>query len=214
MFRSRHHTESVPELLTFGDFIYYAYANMQMLIVALDKGKSAFDKDCYRLRLNAYRAYCGGRWRIHDLRINNKWKSEVGDYCWCCLKRVGREELETAHLFPLAKGGADDADNSVMVCKECNSTLHDLDFLEWFSTVRKQWPSPHVFAYYLKLVYLYAVKYSLLCKTSAEIDAMNLPFRYEYIPLSFPNSYLARFAALRNPAFRSDNPQAYLPRKD
>lgn len=209
MFISRHQAPRTPKLETFGDYLYYAYANMQMLIMALNSGRSKFDRTCYMVRAKAFKAYREGRWKIRDLHINNVWKLKGGDHCWYCLEEIPREKLTIEHIFPRSKDGSDDMDNIVLVCKSCNSSKRDLDLLEWFSKVKKQWPWPYIFAYYLKHVYLYAVKHNLLDKTSEEIDAMDLPFKYEYIPLYYPDDYLGWFADSVDEETPADNPEAY-----
>ena len=40
---------------------------------------------------------------------------------------------------------------------------------------------------YLKNIYFYALKNELLGKHREELDAMNLPFNYRYIPLEYPD---------------------------
>ena len=100
-------------------------------------------------------------------------------------------------------------DNIVLVCQNCNSSKRDLDLLEWFFTIKNCWPAPYVFAYYLKHVYLYAVKNDLLDKTSEEIDSLNLPFKYKYIPLYYPDTYVKHYSHANNCEASSDNIAAY-----
>ena len=180
-----------------------------MLIMALNTGRSHFDKTCYMLRAKAFKAYKEDRWNIHDLHINNVWKLKSGDYCWYCRKQVPKSRLTIEHIFPRSKDGSNDMDNIVLVCQNCNSSKRDLDLLEWFYSVRKCWPAPYIFAYYLKHVYLYAVNQDLLGKTSEEIDAMNLPFKYQYIPLYYPDSYLEFYSQANNAGASADNIIAY-----
>ncbi len=188
MFHSRHQGNSTPALNTFGDFIFYAYSNLQMLMFALKNGKTKFDRSCYMMRAYNFKRLRDGSRKIHDLYINNVWKMEAGQCCFYCGSSEG--ELSVDHIFPRSKNGTDTIDNVVLSCQSCNSSKGDLDLLEWYSVRLKGWPLPYIFAYYLKHVYLYTLKNELLSKTSDEIDNMSLPFKYEYIPLSYPNSYL------------------------
>lgn len=214
-FVSRHQAPRTPKLNTFGDFLYYAYANMQMLIMALNTGRRCFDQTCYMVRAKAFKAYREGRWKIHDLHINNVWKMlDDNDSCWYCGKEMDKSKLTIEHIFPRSKNGSDDMDNIVLVCPECNSSKRDLDLLEWYSTRRKHWPWPYIFAYYLKHVYLYAVENDLLGKSAEEIDAMDLPFKYQYIPLNYPNDYLEAIWRIKDENvvpkdITADNPEAY-----
>lgn len=52
---------------------------------------------------------------------------------------------------------------------------------------------------YLKHIYHFASEHQLLDKTSEEIDGLDLPFKYKYIPLDFPNFYLEMVQRVFNP---------------
>ena len=52
---------------TFGELLYWSYANLQMLFVAKKEGKLKYDRMCYMIRSKAFKAYKEGRWNIHDL---------------------------------------------------------------------------------------------------------------------------------------------------
>ena len=41
----------------FGEYLYYAYAKLQMLHYALKDGKPRYDRMCYMIRAKAFRAY-------------------------------------------------------------------------------------------------------------------------------------------------------------
>lgn len=190
MFKSRHMGSRPPKLEIFGDYLFFAYANLQMLMMAIKTGRRKFDKPCFIVRAKAYGALRSGKAHIHDLYQNNVWKLKDNSCCWYCGKEMPKNKLTVDHVFPRSKGGSDDFDNIVLACKECNSSKNDLDLLEWYSKRLQYWPLPYIFAYYLKHVYLYAQKHDLLDKTSEEIDAMDVPFKYEYIPLKYPDEYL------------------------
>ena len=51
----------------FGEYLFWSYANLQMLCAALNMGKAKYDKSCYMIRAKAFKAYKEGRWNIHDL---------------------------------------------------------------------------------------------------------------------------------------------------
>ena len=55
------------EFQNFGEYLYYAYANLQMLHYALKDGKPRYDRMCYMIRAKAFKAYKGDKWQIHDL---------------------------------------------------------------------------------------------------------------------------------------------------
>ena len=56
-----------PDFQNFGEFLYYAYANLQMLHYALKDGKPRYDRMCYMIRAKAFKAYKEGCWNINDL---------------------------------------------------------------------------------------------------------------------------------------------------
>ena len=60
--------KKLPDFKNFGEYLYYAYANLQMLHYALKDGKSKYDRMCYMIRAKAFKAYKEGRWQIHVTR--------------------------------------------------------------------------------------------------------------------------------------------------
>ena len=178
----------LPKFNNFGEYLYYAYANLQMLIFALNNGKPKYDRTCYIVRAKAFKAYKEGRWVINDLYKNNKWKMQSGNYCWYCQKEAAsKDDLTVDHIFPRSKGGDSSMDNLVMVCKACNSSRNNMDLLEWYFERRKEFPRPYIFALYYKLLYQYAKTHGLLDKHSEDLEKMELPFNIKYIVLRFPD---------------------------
>ena len=116
----------------FDEYLYYAYANLQMLHYALKADKPKYDRMCYMIRANAFKAYEEGRWNIHNLFEFNIAKIKQNDYCWYCGKEMERSKLTKDHVFPRRKGGDNDMDNIIMVCKECN----------WICTFTPHRPAP------------------------------------------------------------------------
>lgn len=60
-----------PKFANFGEYLFWSYANLQMLCAALNMGKAKYDKSCYMIRAKAFKAYKEGRWQINDLFKNN-----------------------------------------------------------------------------------------------------------------------------------------------
>jgi len=168
------------EFQNFGEYLYYAYANLQMLHYVLKDGKPMYDRMCYMIRAKAFKAYKEGRWQIHDLFEFNITKIKENNYCWYCGKETEPSKLSKEHVFPRAKGGANDLDNIIMVCKTYNSSKGNMDLFEWYSEVRQEWPPFNVMVHYLKNIYLYSVENALLDKHSTELDAMDIPFKWQY----------------------------------
>ena len=61
-----------------------------------------------------------------------------------------------------------------------------MDLFEWYATIRKQWPPVNVLVHYLKNIYLYSVENRLMDKHSEDLDVMDLPFKWQYIPIDYP----------------------------
>lgn len=165
----------------FGEYLYWSYANLQMLHYALNAGKTKYDRICYMIRSKAFKAYREGRWNIHDLLEFNVEKIRQNNYCWYCGKEMEPSKLTKDHVFPRSKGGDNDMDNIIMVCKTCNSSKGDMDLFEWYAEVRKEWPPINVFVHYMKNIYLYSLENGLMDKHCEELDAMDLPFNWRYI---------------------------------
>ncbi|MBQ0056705.1 MAG: HNH endonuclease [Bacteroidales bacterium] len=174
----------------FGEFIYWSYANLQMLHYAVSVGKRKYDRTCYMIRSKAFKAYKEGRWNIHDLLEFNVAKIQQNNYCWYCGKEMDSSKLTKDHVFPRSKGGDNDMDNIIMVCKTCNSSKGNMDLFEWYAEVRQEWPPLNVLVHYLKNIYLYAIENDLMDKLSEDLDKMDLPFNWHYIPSNYPQPEL------------------------
>lgn len=170
----------------FGELLFYSYANLQMLNYALTMGLAKYDRTCFMIRSKAYKSYKEGKWNIHDLLEFNVKKIQQNNYCWYCGKAMDPNKLTKDHVFPRVKGGDNDMDNIIMVCKSCNSSKGDTDLFEWYFEVRQEWPLFNVLAHYLKNIYLYSIENGLLDKSCDEIDMIELPFNWRYIPIKYP----------------------------
>lgn len=170
----------------FGEYLYWSYANLQMLVYAVSAGKEKYDRTCYMIRAKAFKAYKEGYWKIHDLMEFNVAKIRQNNYCWYCGKELEPYELTKDHVFAKSKGGDNDMDNIIMVCKTCNSSKGDMDLFEWYAEVRKEWPPMPILVHYMKNIYLYSIEHNLLDKHSFELDQMDLPFKWQYIPTIYP----------------------------
>lgn len=170
----------------FGEYLYWSYANLQMLHYAVSAGKTKYDRTCYMIRSKAFKAYKEGRWSIHDLMEYNVEKIRRNDCCWYCGLVMEPSKLTKDHVSPRSKGGDNDMDNIIMVCKTCNSSKGNMDLFEWYAVVRKEWPSISILAHYLKNIYLYSVDNGLMDKHFDELDTLKLPFNWKYIPMQYP----------------------------
>ena len=50
-----------PKFANFGEFLFYAYANVQMLFYAVKSDIPRYNKMCYMIRAKAFKAYKEGR---------------------------------------------------------------------------------------------------------------------------------------------------------
>lgn len=175
-----------PIFANFGELLFWSYANLQMLFVAIKEDKTKYEPMCYMIRAKAFKAYKEGRWKIHDLFEFNIEKIKTNNYCWYCGKEMEPSQLTKDHVFPRIKSGRDSLDNIIMVCKTCNSSKGKMDLFEWYEKVRDEWPPINVWVHYLKNIYLYSVENELMDKSLEEMDAMELPFKWRYIPLDYP----------------------------
>lgn len=167
--------------------LYWSYANLNMLCYAVQEGKMQYDRSCFMVRSKAYKAYREGRWKIHDLLVNNVAKIISDNVCWYCGSVFeNKEELTIDHVFPRSKGGDNSMDNIIMVCKQCNSSKGDKDLLEWYISKRKTFPPIDILQHYLKQIFHYSEENKLLSLQIDEIAKMTLPFKYEFIPLDYP----------------------------
>ena len=46
-----------PTFANFGEYLFYSYANLQMLCYAVNAGKKKRDRMCYMIRAKAFKAY-------------------------------------------------------------------------------------------------------------------------------------------------------------
>ena len=170
----------------FGELLFYSYANLHMLDYALNAGLAKYDRTCFMIRSKAFKSYKEGKWNIHDLLEYNVRKIQQNDFCWYCGKLMEPNKLTKDHVFPRIKGGDNDMNNIIMVCKSCNSSKGDSDLFEWYFEVRNEWPPFNVMAHYLKNIYLFSAENGLLDKGFDELAAFVLPFNWRYIPTNYP----------------------------
>ena len=175
------------QFVNFGEYLYWSYANLQMLHYAVKEGKRKYDRVCYMIRAKAFKAYKEGHWNIHDLIEFNVSKIQHNNYCWYCGKEMESTLLTKDHVFPRSKGGDNNIDNIIMVCKSCNSSKGKMDLFKWYAEVRKEWPPLNVLIHYLKNIYLYSIENGLMDKQLDELDKMEIPFDRHYIPLRYPS---------------------------
>ena len=66
------------------------------------------------------------------------------------------------------------------------SSERDTDLLEWYFEKRRVFPPVPILVHYLKQIYLFAKENDLLGKHRDEMEQMQLPFNFRFIPLDYP----------------------------
>lgn len=177
---------------TFADLLYASYSGLQMMAFAFAKGKDRYGHSCYAFRETVTKKYKSGEMQIGNLYQN--WIRQLTcphDSCWYCGRPVSEcAALSADHVFPRAKGGESISDNLIMVCKSCNSSKGAKDLLGWYYE-RGEFPPMRVLAHYLKLVNQYAIAHDLLDVPLVDMDQMDLPFDFHFLPLSYPAPAIA-----------------------
>jgi len=161
-----------------GDYLYWTYANMNMLRAFINGDMKGYDRTCYAVRAKAYKAYREGRWNIHSLYEDNNWKMSYGqEKCWYCGRPITEcGKLTAEHIFPRKKGGDNSFDNIAYACQSCNSSKGTKDLILWHTEQFSAFPPVPLVCIYLKLVYKYTAEHNLFEAKKDEIEAMPLPF--------------------------------------
>lgn len=165
-----------PDKPTFGECLYWTYANWQGLYAAASMGEEKMGKRFYMMRAHFFKKFKEGRQSISDLTRFNRIKFNSDGFCFYCYEEMSKSQLTADHVFPRAKGGVNDMDNIIFVCKSCNSSKGKRDLMEWFLLYREELPSPFVFGHYLREIHQYALKFGLMDKTFKEVTEIQLPF--------------------------------------
>lgn len=172
-----------PKFSTFGDNLLWCYATWQTLYTLVNMGETQLGKKFYMFRTIFFNKFKTGKQRISDLYNQNKIKLKAGDYCFYCGAEISKENLTADHVFPRIKGGTNDMDNIIFVCKSCNSSKGKKDLLEWFMLNREQFPSPFILGHYLRQIYLYAIEHGLMEQKYEDVCLLDLPFNPRSIML-------------------------------
>ncbi|MCQ2132258.1 MAG: HNH endonuclease [Bacteroidaceae bacterium] len=172
-----------PKFSTFGDNLLWCYATWQTLYTLVNTGETQLGKKFYMFRTIFFNKFKTRKQRISDLYNQNKIKLKAGDYCFYCGAEIPKENLTADHVFPRIKGGTNDMDNIIFVCKSCNSSKGKKDLLEWFLLNREQFPSPFILGHYLRQIYFYAIEHGLMEQKYEDVCLLDLPFNPRSIML-------------------------------
>lgn len=195
-----------PELTTFRQRIYWAYANLAMAQGAVDLNQGIYSKFNRMQRHATYNGLTKGtrklRSSLQDERNRLVHSERICSYC-------GDEGgLALDHIFPRKFGGADDAENLVTVCRTCNSSKGKKDLMEWMQ-LRGHFLPLTVIKRYLKLTFAYCVEHGLIDQSPEELRGLDLPFNIEYLPMDYPApSELAQFPMTQPRTIRPERARA------
>jgi hypothetical protein len=68
-----------------------------------------------------------------DFALTDKeWKETIEYFDYSCAYCGESEKLTYEHFIPFSKGGSFKKDNIIPVCKRCNSSKRDNDFILWY----------------------------------------------------------------------------------
>lgn len=165
-----------PKNSTFGETLYWCYANWQGLYAVASMGEEKMEKRFYMMRAHFFKKFKEGRQSISDLTRFNRIKFNSDGFCFYCYEEMPKSQLTADHVFPKVKGGSNNKENIIYVCKNCNSSMGKRSLLEWFLCSQDRLPSPFIYGHYLRQVYFYALEHNLLEKPFDEVCAMELPF--------------------------------------
>ena len=173
-------TSKAGAILTVGDRLYWAYANLAMAQVAVESQAPKYKPVHYMVRGRLYYGLRKGTMKLGPLARDERLKMILPQACCYCGSGTF---LAADHLIPHKRGGPNTGDNLVWSCRSCNSSKGGKDVLEWLAK-RQQFPSLLLLRRYLKL----AIEFSLATGVmDVPLDiAPELPFVLAAVPFVFP----------------------------
>ena len=162
--------------------IYCSYANLAMAHSAIDKKQEKYQVSNFMIRAKLFKGLKDGTMNIRTIFDDEKIKLQTGQICNYC---GSSQKLALDHILPLKLGGRDDAENLIFSCKSCNSSKGKKDLMEWMA-YRGGFLPLMIIRRYLKLTFNYCNEYGLLDKSIDELKELELPFRVDLLPTSFP----------------------------
>lgn len=174
-------TGKKPMYQTVGELLYWSYANLAMAHSALSRGEERYSRVNFMVRARLYKGLCQGTMSIGTILDDEKIKLNQPLLCCFCGSAA---KLTMDHLFSKSHGGPETADNVVWVCRSCNSSKNDTDFLEWWAKKHIDFPPLMLVRRYLKLAIVTVGRLGLL--NSPIDEATGLPFNLAAVPTVYP----------------------------
>lgn len=167
---------------TVSELIFYSYANLAMAHTAVEKKQEKYGTFNYVIRAKLFKGLKDGTMNMRTIFDDEKIKLQTGQICNYC---GSSEKLALDHIFPQKYGGKDNAENLIYACRTCNSSKGKKDLMEWMN-YRGQFLPLMIIRRYLKLTFSYCKENGLLEKQIEELKNMELPFKIELLPTSYP----------------------------
>lgn len=171
-----------PNIETVRELIYYSYANLAMAHTAVDRKQEKYSTFNFMIRAKLFKGLKDGTMNMRTIFDDEKIKLKTGQICNYC---GSKEDLALDHIFPQRYGGKDNAENLIFACKSCNSSKGKKDLIEWM-IFRGEFLPLMIIRRYLKLTFNYCSENELLDKSIDEVKVLELPFKIELLPTSFP----------------------------
>jgi hypothetical protein len=168
---------------TVREYIYYSYANLAMAHTAVNKKQEKYGAFNYMIRAKLFKGLKDGTMNMRTIFDDEKIKLQTGQICNYC---GSNEQLALDHIFPQRYGGQDNGENLIYACRVCNSSKGKKDLMEWM-IFRGQFLPLMIIRRYLKLTFNYCNENGLLDKKIEELNGMELPFKINLLPISYPN---------------------------
>lgn len=164
------------------ELIYLSYANLAMAHTAVEKKQEKYGPFNYMIRARLFKGLKEGKMNMRSIFDDEKIKLQTGSICNYC---GSNEHLALDHIFPQKFGGQDNAENLIFSCRSCNSSKGKKDLMEWM-IFREQFLPLMIIRRFLKLTYSYCIANNLIDKKIDELEKLELPFKIDLLPTSFP----------------------------
>ena len=173
------------------DLLFWSYANLAMAHTAVDKKQEKYTPFNYMIRARLFKGLMDGSMNIRTIFDDEKIKLLSGNNCSYC---GVTDDLALDHIFPQKYGGKDVGDNLIYACRSCNSSKGKKDLMEWMG-YKNSFPPLMILRRYLKLVITYCIENDLMGSSVSDLTSQSLPFKINYIPVSYPKPHYLTLVA-------------------
>jgi hypothetical protein len=167
-------------ILTVGERLHWAYANLAMAHAAITSKSSKYGRVHFMVRSKLYSGLRTNSMNIGPLADDERLKMILPQACCYCGSAAF---LAADHLIPRKRGGPNTGDNLVWACRSCNSSKCGTDALEWLAR-QKRFPPLLLLRRYLKLAIEFSTAMEIMNMPLVEVP--ELPFVLSAIPFNFP----------------------------